>query len=35
LDLAAALKRLLRLTEGDDGPDNYGGDPISSDPNRR
>ncbi len=35
LDLAAALKRLPRLTEGDDGPGNYMSDHASSDPNRR
>src|SRR5215510_6156175 len=33
--LAAAPKRLLRPTEGDDSPDNYVSDPASSDPNRR
>ena len=35
LDLAAALKRLPRLTEEDDSPDNYVSDPASRDPNRR
>src|SRR5262249_32662094 len=32
--LAAAPKRLVRLTEGDDSPDNYVSDHASSDPNR-
>jgi len=35
VDLAAALERLLRLTEGGDSPDNYVSDPASSDPNCR
>src|SRR5215510_15630695 len=35
LDLAAALKRLLRLTEGDERPDNDVSGPASSNPNRR
>ena len=35
LDLAAARKRLLRITEGGDSLDNYVSDPASSDPNRR
>jgi hypothetical protein len=35
LDLAAARKRLLLITEGGDSLDNYVSDPASSDPNRR